>query len=72
MEIANCATLLKRYTGREPYLRANGINMGAPSARVAQPMAYVFVNVWLLKSNSSPMGPQVGEVALTKAKTIMA
>ena len=46
--------------------------MGAPSARVAQPMAYVFVNVWLLKSNSSPMGPQVGEVALTKAKTIMA
>lgn len=46
--------------------------MGAPSASVAHPIAYVFVRVSELKPSSSPIGPQVGEVALTKAKTIIA
>lgn len=67
MDIPNCAALLITYTGREPYLRANGMSIGAPTAKVAQPMAYVFVSVEVLKCSSSPIGPHVGDVALTNA-----
>ena len=46
--------------------------MGAPSASVAHPIAYVSVRVSLLKPSSSPNGPHVGDVALTNAYTIIA